>query len=492
MGLDREQQPRWLAYGVAVLAVAVATGARLVLDPVLGSYAVPFITYFPTVLLVTWFGGLGPGLLSVVLGLVAAEFLFMPPRASFHLGGLADWVALALFAAMGLGIAWLANSQQRALGEARRERQRAERTHRLLASIVESTEDAILSVNLDGTITSWNAAAQRMFGYAPGEVLGRPVSILAVPGKNEMPEIVARIRDGQGIEQYETVRRRKSGESLHVSLTVSPVRDDLGRIVGASKIVRDVTDRRRAEQELRETNETLRRTNEDLERFGFLASHDLQEPLRMITNYGQLLARSLSLPPQDERREFLGYIVEGAQRMRALIGDLLTYTRIRVEPEEPTGTVDLDAVLAAVKGNLKTSIEESGADLAGEPLPRVRGHEAHFLSLFQNLVENAIKYRSGAPPRIRVSTERREGEIHFAVTDNGIGIAPQYRETIFQAFKRLHGSTVPGTGVGLAICRRIVERYGGRIWVEEGNPGGTTFRFALPATLAAPDEPSRD
>jgi PAS domain S-box-containing protein len=594
---------RWLAYGVAVLGVGAATGARLALEPVLGREAVPFITFFPAVLLTTWFGGLRPGLLSVVLGGMAADYFFMRPMGSLLLGA-ADWVSLVLFGLVGAGIAWLGDSQKRAVARAILERQRfettlagiadaviatdaagivvfanaaardllrsssdpvgqpldavfrivnehsraavespvarvlregrvvglanhtvllagdgteipiddsaaplrdgvgalsgtvlvfrdvgeqrrGERARRLLASIVESTEDAILSKDLDGTITSWNAAAERMFGYAAEEILGKPVSVLAMPGSNEMPEILARIRRGEQIEHYETVRRKKNGDPVDVSLTVSPIRDVSGRIVGASKIVRDVTGRRRAERELRETNEALLRTNEDLERFGFLASHDLQEPLRMITAYAQLLARTLSLPPEDERREFLRHIVEGAGRMRALIGDLLTYTRMRLEPEEPSGIVDLNVVLDVVRNNLRTSIEENGAEIAAEPLPPVRGHEAHFLSLFQNLVENAIKYRSEAPPRIRVSAERSDGRILFAVADNGIGVAPQYREKIFQAFTRLHGGDVPGTGVGLAICRRIVERYGGRIWAEQGHLGGATFRFALPDSTAA-------
>jgi len=598
-----------VGYGVAVLAVALATVARLGLTPILGRDAVPFITYFPALLLVTWFAGLGPGLLAVGLGGLAADYFFMPPRGTLLMSS-ADWVALLLYGMVGGGIAWLGNSQKRALATVSLERQRyettlasigdaviatdtagtivfanaaarallrspsepvgqhldrvfrivnedsratvespvarvlregevvglanhtvllagdgteipiddsaapvrnaqgvvqgtvlvfrdigerrqGERAHRRLASIVESTEDAILSKDLDGTITSWNAAAERMFGYTAEEALGRPVSILAMPGKNEMPHILARIREGERIEHYETVRRKKSGEPIYVALTVSPMRDASGRIVGASKIVRDVTARLRAERELRDANEALLRTNEDLERFAFLASHDLQEPLRMITAYAQLLSRSLALPQEDERKEFLSQIVDGAQRMRALIADLLTYTRIRQEPEEPTSTVDLNAVLQAVRNNLKASIEESGAEVQGEDLPRVRGHEAHFLSLLQNLIENAIKYRSQAPPRILISAERKDGEILFAVVDNGIGIAPEYREKIFQVFKRLHGSAVPGTGVGLAICQRIVQRYGGRIWAEAGEGTGTKFRFALPASAVEPMENSR-
>jgi PAS domain S-box-containing protein len=596
---------RWLAYGSAVLGVGVATAVRLALVPLLGPEAVPFITYFPAVLLTTWLGGLGPGLLSVLLGGLAADYFFMGPVRSLLVGA-ADWVALALFGMVGAGIAWLGDTQQRAVRQAHAERlrfettlasigdaviatdaggrilfanpvarallrcpsdpvgqdlakvfrivneysrapvespvtrvlregrvvglanhtvllagdgtevpiddsaaplrdetgtvggtvlvfrdvgerRRAERAHRLLASIVESTDDAILSKDLEGTITSWNAAAERMFGYTAEEVLGQPVSVLAVPGKNEMPAILARIRNGERIEHYETVRRKKSGDPIEVSLTLSPLRDAAGRIVGASKIIRDVTARRRAEQELREANEALLRTNEDLERFGFLASHDLQEPLRMITAYAQLLARSLQLSPEDERREFLRQIVEGAQRMRVLIGDLLTYTRVRLEPDEPTGTVDLNSVMDVVRENLRTSIEESGAEIVGDPLPRLRGHQAHFLSLFQNLVENAIKYRSHTAPRIRVSAAQSDGEVRFAVVDNGMGIAPEHREKIFQAFKRLHGSAIPGTGVGLAICRRIVERYGGRIWAEAGEGEGTTFRFVLPAATVVPE-----
>lgn len=595
------QSAWWLDVGVALLATAAATLARLALEPLLEPGAIPFNTYFPAVLLVAWLRGWNAGLLALVLGTVVADYCFVRPFGGFIPDQAHDWMVLAVFVVVGVGMAWLGDSQKRAVTRATQERQRfettlasigdaviatdaegrivfanpvarsllrcpqelvgqdlqdvfrilheetrapvenpvtkvlregvvvalanhtallagdgteipiddtaapikdgegrvvgavlvfrdigerrrAQRARRLLAAIVESTSDAIVSKDLEGNITSWNAGAERIFGYTEKEVMGRPVSILAVPGGNEMPMILERIRRGERIEHYETVRRTKAGETLHVSLSVSPLLDDDGRVIGASKIVRDISERRRA-------LEALQRSNEDLERFAFMASHDLQEPLRMITAYGQLLSRSLSLPREDERQEFLGQILDGAGRLRALITDLLAYTRIRQEPEQPSALVELNAVLAAVRNNLKRSIEESGAEVVAGDLPQVRGHEAHFISLLQNLVENAIKYRSDASPRIQVSAERKDGEIEVAVADNGVGIPPEYREQIFQVFRRLHGSAIPGTGVGLAICQRVVQRYGGRIWVEAGEKQGTTFRFALPAD--APEDAPR-
>ena len=603
MGVKSVQWPRWVAYGAAILGAMVATLLRLALEPVLGPSAVPFITYFPIIVLVTWFGGLGPGALNVVLGALAANYYFLPPLGEWISSGSEEWVALGLYVLVGLGLAWLGDSQKRAEAAVRRERLRfettlssigdaviatdamgvvvfanhvargllrsprdpvgqeltrlfrivneetraavespvtrvlregavvglanhtvllagddteipiddsaapildgqgrmvgtvlvfrdvserraAERARWLLAAIVESTDDAVVSKDLDGRITSWNAGAERMFGYTEQEVLGRPVSILAVPGRNEMPNILERIRKGERLDHYETVRRNKRGETLHVSLSVSPLLDDQGQVIGASKIVRNMTARLRAMEALRETNEALKRSNQDLERFAYVASHDLQEPLRMITVYAQLLGRELDLPPGDERRESLEQIQNGAKRMRALIADLLEYTKVRLEREEPAAIVDLDAVLQTVLTNLRSSIEESGAAIAAEHLPRVRGKEAHFVSLLQNLVENAIKYRGADPPRIRISSRWEDGEAHFAVSDNGVGIAPEYREQVFQVFKRLHGGSIPGTGVGLAICQRIVERYGGRIWVEPAEEGGARFRFTLPRLLA--------
>ncbi len=229
----------------------------------------------------------------------------------------------------------------------------------------------------------------------------------------------------------------------------------------------------------------LRRANEDLEQFAFSASHDLQEPLRTVKIYSELLARSYRGRLDEQASQFLGYILTGATRMEMLVRDLLTYTQLtRFEAaQEP---VDASEILNNTLANLAGAISESGAQVKADPLPSLPVHRAHLQQLFQNLIGNAIKYRSpDRPPVIQITAERKNEYWVFAVGDNGIGIPPEYKERIFGLFKRLHTSEqYTGTGIGLAICQRIVDRYHGRIWVESQPGKGSTFRFSLPVGTA--------
>jgi signal transduction histidine kinase len=236
--------------------------------------------------------------------------------------------------------------------------------------------------------------------------------------------------------------------------------------------------------ELQESNETLTRANEDLERFAFVASHDLQEPLRMITTYAQLLVKTYPNQSDNDAVMFVSNIVDGTKRMRDLIADLLSYTEISGQAEESIKVVDLNVVIEKVRQNLRASIDDSGAMITSDHLPTLSVYEGHFIPLFQNLIGNAIKYRSEHPPRIHVSVRIGTNELRFAVADNGIGIDPEYHEKIFAVFKRLHGKKIPGTGIGLAICERVVNRYGGRIWVESQTGQGATFNFTLPKSIS--------
>ncbi|MCW5979967.1 MAG: PAS domain S-box protein [Bryobacteraceae bacterium] len=371
-------------------------------------------------------------------------------------------------------------------------RRRAEETSHLLAAIVESSDEAIISANLNGIVMSWNRGAERIFGYSAEEMIGRSISVMAPPGRvDEMIAILARIRSGERIEELQTLRRARHGGLVNVSLTVSPLRDASGAVVGVSKIARDITERVRSAErlallnaDLQRSNQRLASSNEDLERFAFIASHDLQEPLRMITTYSQLLARNYPDALDGNAGMCVRNIMESAQRMRELIADLLAYTEITARQDEPVEAVDLNGVVEKAMQNLKASIDETGAVVTCDPLPSLTAREAHFLPLFQNLIGNAIKYRGEQPPRIHISARDVEGQLQFSVKDNGIGIDPQYHERIFVAFKRLHGKKIPGTGIGLAICQRVLERYGGRIWVESQVGEGATFLFTLPDMAA--------
>jgi PAS domain S-box-containing protein len=243
----------------------------------------------------------------------------------------------------------------------------------------------------------------------------------------------------------------------------------------------DIIERQSAEQELRRINDELRRANVDLNQFAYAASHDLQEPLRMITSYSQMLVKGYRGELDDEAALCVKFITTGTQRMRELLADLLVYTQVN-DAASGTEFVDLNQVLEKETENLKALIDESKAVVTHEELPNVRGHEAHFLQIFQNLISNAVKYRTARPPRIHITARQTEDVWLFSVADNGMGIDPAYHQTIFGVFKRLHGREVPGTGIGLAICQRAVERYGGRIWVESQIDQGSTFYFTLPAT----------
>ncbi len=235
-----------------------------------------------------------------------------------------------------------------------------------------------------------------------------------------------------------------------------------------------------AGRRLERLNADLKRSNQDLERVAFVASHDLQEPLRMITSYSQLLVEQHS----GDGGPFVKYIVDGTHRMRDLLADLLAYTEVSGSAEQPFDLVDLNLVVQNVRETLSGQISETQAEIVADPLPVLKGHTGRITSVFLNLTGNAIKYRNNRPPRIHISVQDSGDEFTFSFQDNGIGIAPEYHQKIFVAFKRLHGREIPGTGIGLAICQRIVENYGGRIWVQSEIGKGTTFLFTLPKIMA--------
>lgn len=248
-------------------------------------------------------------------------------------------------------------------------------------------------------------------------------------------------------------------------------------------------ERARAQEELAHKVEELARSNRDLEQFAYVASHDLQEPLRMVAAYTQLLAQRYQGKLDSEADKFIGYAVEGAVRMQALVQDLLAFSRVGKNGGARKAVAGNAAVRAAEQ-NLAAAIQETGAVISHAPLPEVSSDHLHLVQLFQNLIGNAIKFRGLQPPLISISAQRKGEQWEFAVSDNGIGIAPEHREVIFVIFQRLHTRTeYPGNGVGLAICKKIVEQHGGKIWVESEPGKGAIFRFTLPAVSA--DEAER-
>jgi light-regulated signal transduction histidine kinase (bacteriophytochrome) len=271
------------------------------------------------------------------------------------------------------------------------------------------------------------------------------------------------LRDGSTLDRYS-----------------APMLGSDGQYYGRIWYFRDITARRRAEEKLKLSLADLGRSNKDLEQFAYVASHDLQEPLRMVSSYTQLLARRYQGQLDATADKYIGYAVDGANRMQRLIEDLLAYSRVGTRARG-FGPVDCTAVLDQALANLKAAIEESRAVVTHDPLPSIVHDNLLLVQLFQNLIGNAIKFQLALPPRIHISAEHKGEEWVFAVRDNGIGIDPQYAERVFTIFQRLHtNEEYSGTGIGLAICKKIVERRGGRIWVESRPGTGSTFYFTVP------------
>jgi light-regulated signal transduction histidine kinase (bacteriophytochrome) len=273
---------------------------------------------------------------------------------------------------------------------------------------------------------------------------------------------------------------RRNGEVFPEEQTISTMKVEDNVIFSA--FIHDISERIRAKEELERTAAELRRSNEELEQFAYIASHDLQEPLRMVASYTQLLERRYAAQLDDVAREFIGYAVDGAKRMQQFISGLLRYSRVGTEAR-PLEDVNLDEAFAAAIANLRIAIEESGAKVESQPLPVVRGDPRQLIQLFQNLIGNALKFRKpGQPPLVEVRAGPDGDFWRFSVRDNGIGLDPRFSDRIFTIFQRLHTrDEYEGTGLGLAICKKIVERHGGRIWVESREGEGAAFFFTLPA-----------
>ena len=349
--------------------------------------------------------------------------------------------------------------------------------------LLEAAPDAMVVVNPAGEIVLLNVQAENKFGYSRDELVGQQVKNIIPEGFAErlLADALRSVEDalaqqiGTGIE---LTGRRKDGSDFPIEIMLSPLESAEGILVTAA--VRDITTRKKAEVHLLQKMEELNRSNEELGQFAYIASHDLQEPLRMVASYTQLLSRRYKGKLDANADEFISYAVDGANRMQRLIQDLLAFSRIGTKGQDLLDISSEDALQQALT-NLRSAIEESGAQVTHDPLPPVMADETQLIQLFQNLVGNAIKYQTSGAPRVHVSTERNSAKKWiFSVRDNGLGIDPQYFEKIFGMFQRLHKrEEFAGTGIGLAICKKIVERHGGTISVESQPGQGSTFRFVL-------------
>jgi PAS domain S-box-containing protein len=350
--------------------------------------------------------------------------------------------------------------------------------------LLEAAPDAMVVVNQNGGIVLLNAQTENEFGYHRDELVGENVTNiipegfaerLVTDGTRTAAAAVAQ-QIGMGIE---LIGRRKNGTEFPIEITLSPLENAEGILVTAA--IRNITKRKEDQKQLAETVGELTRSNHDLQQFANVASHDLQEPLRMVASYTELLARRYEGRLDADADEFIAYAVDGCNRMKRLIQDLLAYSRagaIGKAPSKISGETSLNEALS----DLRVMIEESGAVVTHDALPAITTDGSQLAVLFQNLVGNAIKYRGAEVPRVHVSAQKNGGNVWiFSVRDNGLGIDAQYFEKIFILFQRLHRQDeFKGTGIGLAICKKIVERLGGKIWVESQLHKGSTFYFYLP------------
>lgn len=349
-----------------------------------------------------------------------------------------------------------------------------------------NSPDAVIMIDPHASNVAWpivdcNEAACRMNGYTREELIGQTVDILNVePGTpEERAEYLERLRR-EGLVSIETDHRHKDGHAFPVEISTSVISLNGRELVMG--IDRDITERRRLEKEAADRAEDLARSNQELEQFAYVASHDLQEPLRIVAGYAQLLTKRYRGTLGQDADEFIEYMVDGVRRMQELIDALLQYSRVGRKGRE-MAPVDLDVAFDDAMANLRAAIEESQARVTRDDLPDVVADRLQLAQLFQNLIGNALKFKGEEPPAVHVGAERHNGEWILEVRDNGIGIEPQYVDRIFDIFERLHSrERYDGTGIGLSICKKIVERHGGRIWVESDAGHGSAFRFTIPAT----------
>ncbi len=340
---------------------------------------------------------------------------------------------------------------------------------------------AMFMLDPNGIITSWNAGVEQLLGYSESEWIGQHACMIFTPEEKavevcESEMLLARERGSATDIRW---HRKKNGTDFFANGFMNALNDEQGRLIGYAKIMSDETARKQLQDALTESNTAL-------EQFAYAASHDLQEPLRTMGIYGQLLTRKYQGQLDAEAVRFLGFIVSAVGRMGSLINDLLAYARLTTEVDRPV-SVALDEDLETALTHLDEAIKESGATVTHDPMPTLPVDRGQMVRLFQNLIGNAVKYRKpNEPTKVHISAEQTGAEWVISIRDNGIGFDAKYASVIFQPFKRLHtAEEYPGTGVGLAICRRIVEAQGGRIWAESLVGEGTTFFFTLPVESRA-------
>jgi PAS domain S-box-containing protein len=461
-------------YLAAFGAVTLATGVRVLLDAYLQQTA-PFLLFTLTVLIAARYGGLGPGLFATACSVIYAWYLFVEPRFAFGFTNSADATHLVVFIVVGAGISIISEGLRRS----RSEIVESERRYRLL---VEQVRDhAIFRTDLEGRPMTWNEGVCRVLGFEEDEFLGKDIIPVIFTAEDQASGALQRELEQAGEAGHASNDRwmkKKDGSLIWVAGVTYGIYDGGLKLTGYGMVMRDLTEQKRAEDERERLLANLESSNRELARFSYAVSHDLQAPVRNIKTLAQSLVRG-SQASEGQAGPQVRLIVQAADGMQRLIEGLLKYAHAG-EAQLRREVFPISTVVQAAEKTLRPLIAETQARVECGPLPTVNADRLQLEQLFQNLLDNAIKYRrKDVSPAITISAEPLEGGWQFTVEDNGKGIPPEHVKTIFEPLSRLHGREVQGTGLGLALCRTIVERHGGHIWVESEPGSGSKFFFTV-------------
>lgn len=346
-------------------------------------------------------------------------------------------------------------------------------------SLIEASLDPLVTIGLDGKITDVNNSTEVATGFSREEIIGTDFSDYFTDPNKARKGYKQVFHDGL-VRDYSLEIKHKNGHITPVLYNASVYRDNSNNVIGVFASARDITERKEAEKILKSRLDELARSNAELEQFAYVSSHDLQEPLRMIASYLQLLERKYKGKLDAKADKYINFSVDGATRMQNLIDDLLAFSRVTTQANELEPT-NLESIYNEVLLNLEVLINENKAIIKHDPLPVIIADKTQISQVFQNLINNAIKFKSNDQPKINISVKEKNNQWLFSVKDNGIGIDPKHSQRIFEVFKRLHKKRdYPGTGIGLAICKKIIERHGGSIWVKSEVGKGSIFYFTIP------------
>lgn len=462
------------SYLYAILSILIALWFSSVMWDILENSR--FLLFILAVVFSAYFGGMRSGLLATALSILSLDYFLIEPKHNLNLAA-ADLLVFNVFITVSFVISWMQEHRRQLI-------QTSQRTSQELQNIFDSLPVLAGTISLDGKLSLVNRTALEIAHLKHSDVIDKPFEESywwshSPEAQNELLDAMDKARAGEFIS-YNTLLRVGDESYRFVDLKISPLVDEAGQTMYLIATGIDVTEHKQTEHQLRQYMNDLRESNEELRQFAHVASHDLQEPLRMVTSYMQLIEQRYADKLDNDAREFIEFAINGATRMKQLIDDLLFYSRVS-QNHVTFRLIDIADVLAEIIKTLSLTIEQTKASITHDDLPQIMGEPILITQLLQNLISNAIKFRGNQPPLIHIAVQREGEQWHFSVRDNGIGISEEFTERVFTIFQRLHTEDeYPGTGIGLAICKKVVEKHNGNIWLESKPGIGTTVHFMLP------------